>query len=222
MKFVQVDQDQPATAEHPFAAVARAAQTHLAAVEPRFAPLIDGIGPCTLTPDGDLFPGLVRAVLAQLISTAAAKSITAKVTAAVKNRLTPAALGKLTDDQFQACGVSGPKRKTLRGVVELFAPRGTEKRLLAADDATLRRTLTALHGIGPWTVDMVEIFCLGRPDVWPVGDLGVRAAVKDQFKLRALPDAKRMTKLAAPWQPYRTVAAWYLWRSRGWVPQSEG
>jgi DNA-3-methyladenine glycosylase II len=208
-------------ADHPFVATARAAEAHLVEVDPRFATLVEGIGPCTLIPEGDLFRGLVRAVLAQLISAAAAKSITAKVEAALKGRVTPTALGKLTDEQLQACGVSTGKRKTLRGIVELFsASKTVGKKLLAADDDTLRATLTALHGVGPWTVDMVQIFCLGRPDIWPVGDLGVRLAVKDVFKLRKLPDAKRMHALAKPWQPYRTVAAWYLWRSRSLVPQS--
>jgi len=206
--------------DHPFVAVARAAERHLVAVEPRFAPLVAGLGPCTLIPDGDLFRGLVRAVIAQLISTAAAQSITAKVEAAVRGKLTPAALGKLTDERLQACGVSTGKRKTLRGIIEFVGGRGVAKRLLAADDDTLRSTLLDLHGVGPWTVDMVQIFCLGRSDVWPVGDLGVRTAAKDVFGLRTLPDAKRMTVLAKPWRPYRTVAAWYLWRSRGWVPRS--
>lgn len=211
----------PPVEPHPFTAAAREAERHLAEVEPRFAPLIAGIGPCSLIPEGDLFRGLVRAVVAQLISTAAAKTISARVETLVKNKVTPATVAKLTDEQLQSCGVSGGKRKAIRAVVELFGSRrNVAAELLAADDDTLRATLLELHGIGPWTVDMVQIFCLGRPDIWPVGDLGVRAGVKDLFKLRSLPDAKKMHKLAAPWQPYRTVAAWYMWRSRGWVPQS--
>ena len=173
-----------------------------------------------IAPEADLFRGLVRAVLAQLISSAAARSITGKVDQAVKGRMTPTTLGKLTEEQLQACGVSSGKRKTLQGVIEFFQPRGTAKKLLEADDDAFRETLLELHGIGPWTVDMVQIFCLGRPDVWPVGDLGVRAAVQNLFRLRKLPDATRMNKLAKPWKPYRSIAAWYLWRTRGQVPQS--
>ncbi len=207
---------------HPFVATARLAEAHLVAVEPRFAPLVATVGPCTLIPEGDLFRGLVRAVLAQLISTAAARSVTAKVETAVRNKLTPASLGKLTDEELQACGVSGGKRKALRGIVELFGGSKTvHKKLLAADDDDLRAALLELHGVGPWTVDMVQIFCLGRPDVWPVGDLGVRLAAQAVFQLPALPDAKQLTALAKPWQPYRTVAAWYLWRTRSVVPQSK-
>ena len=106
-----------------------------------------------------------------------------------------------------------------RGVAELFAStRGLNDTLTNADDAFVRATLLPLHGIGPWTVEMLLIFCLGRSDVWPVGDLGVRLAVKDLFKMRTLPDAEKLTKLAKPWRPHRTVAAWHLWWSRS-VPK---
>lgn len=197
----------------------RVAERHLVAVEPRFGPLIESHGPCTLTPEPDLFRGLVRAVIAQLISTAAARSIFAKFEAGVNKKLTPARVLALTDEQMQACGLSGGKRKAIRAVAELFAStRGLNATLTDADDAFVRATLLPLHGIGPWTVEMLLIFCLGRPDVWPVGDLGVRLAVKDVFKMRTLPDAKKLTKLAKPWQPHRTVAAWHLWWSRS-VPK---
>ena len=206
---------------NPFAAVARKAERHLTAACPRLGPWVTKVGPCTLEPTTDVFAALVRSVVAQLISSAAAKSISGKLTAALKNRVTPARLLALTDEQFQACGVSGAKRKTLRGVGQLFADtRGLNRTLLDADDDAVRATLLPLHGVGPWTVDMLLMFSLGRPDVLPVGDLGVRAAAKDLFRLRGLPDAKRLTKLAEPWRPYRTVASWYLWRTRGWVPQS--
>ena len=197
-----------------FPELAKAAEFHLITVEPRFGPLVDAHGPCTLTPEPDLFRGLVRAVIAQLISTAAARSITAKFEASLKTKLTPARLLARTDEQMQVCGLSGPKRKTLRGIAELFAStRGLNAALTTANDEFVRDTLLPLHGVGPWTVDMLLIFCLGRPDVWPVGDLGVRLAVQKLYRMRKLPDAKKLTKLAQPWAPYRTFAAWYLWRS---------
>jgi len=197
-----------------FPELAAAAERHLAAVEPRFGPIIAAHGPCKLTPRPDLFHGLVRAVIAQLISTAAARSITAKFEAALGGKLTPLRVLAMTDEQMQACGLSGAKRKTVRGIAELFAStRGLNATLTKADEAVLRATLLPLHGVGPWTVDMLLIFGLGRPDVWPVGDLGVRLAAQKLFRMRKLPDAKKLTKLAKPWQPYRTFAAWYLWRS---------
>jgi len=199
----------------PFAELARAAELHLVTVEPRFGPIIELHGPCALVPEPDLFRGLVRAVIAQLISTAAARSVTAKFETSLKGKITPARVLALTDEQMQASGLSGVKRKTIRGVAELFAStRGLNAKLTDADDAFIRSTLLPLYGIGPWTVDILMVFCLGRPDVWPVGDLGVRLAVQDVFKLRKLPDAKKLHKLAKPWAPYRTFAAWYLWCSR--------
>jgi DNA-3-methyladenine glycosylase II len=197
-------------------------EAHLRKVEPRFAPLIDHFGPCALTLEPDLFQVLIRSVISQLISTAAAKSISNKLMTTLKGKLTPTRLLALTDDELQASGISRSKRKTLRGIAELFQKtRGLNRKLSEAEDDVVREILLPLHGVGPWTVDMLLIFAMGRPDVWPVGDLGVRAGAKEIFGLKELPDAKAMHKLAEPWQPYRTFAAWYLWRSRGWEPKAE-
>ncbi len=202
-------------------AVLRKAERHLKKSCPTLSPLVAGIGKCTLSPDPDVFAALVRAVLAQLISTAAAKSITLRLTAALKDKITPRRLLALTDDELRACGIARGKAKALRGLAEAFTPRSFAKQLAAADDATARAMLLPLHGIGPWTVDMIAMFAVPwRPDVLPVGDLGVRAGVKDLFRLPELPDATTLTALAEPWRPYRTVASWYIWRSRGWVPRS--
>jgi DNA-3-methyladenine glycosylase II len=89
------------------------------------------------------------------------------------------------------------------------------------DDDEVVERLVAVRGIGAWTAQMFLIFSLGRLDVLPVADLGLRAGVQDQFGLDALPDRAKLHQLAAPWQPYRSVATWYLWRSRGQVPQSK-
>lgn len=91
-----------------------------------------------------------------------------------------------------------------------------------ADDA-IREQLTAIKGIGPWTVDMLLIFGISRPDILPVGDYGVKVAMMREFNLRKLPDAKKMLRLAKPWEPHRSVAMWYLWRSLDWNPaKAEG
>ncbi len=200
----------------------RAAEAHLASVSPPLAEMIARVGPCTLTAEPDLFRVLVRAIVAQLISTAAARTISGRLEAAVKGRLTPAAVLKLSDDQFKACGISGAKRKAIRGLAEHFRTnRGFAKQVGGATDEDVRKLLLPLTGIGPWTVDMVLIFGLGRPDVLAVGDLGLRAGVRDLFGLPDLPTPKQLVELTEPWRPYRSVATWYLWRSRGWVPQSE-
>jgi DNA-3-methyladenine glycosylase II len=196
--------------------------------------IIDRVGPCTLTPKGDdAFTLLVRCVVAQQISTKAAESIFGRLVAAVngapkadpggeaglamwqrESSVPLVKLAKFTDAKYKACGISGPKQRTLRAVIDhvkanpKFLPSIPE-----LGDEAIREQLTAIKGIGPWTADMFLLFGLGRPDVWPVGDYGIKVAVKNQFRLRKLPDAAKMTKLARPWEPYRSVASWYLWRS---------
>ena len=202
-------------------AVLRQAEDHLRGVGGPLLPVLDAVGPCTLSPDPDVFAALVRAVIGQLISTAAARSITSRLEAALKGKVTPGRLLKLSDDDLRACGIARTKAAAMRGLAEAFTPRGFAKKLAAADDAGARELLLPLKGVGPWTVDMVAMFaCPWRPDVLPVGDLGIRAGVRDLFKLDALPDKVTLTALAEPWRPYRTVACWYVWRSRGWVPRS--
>lgn len=202
--------------EHPFTATLRTAEAHLTAACPRLAPVIDCVGPCTLEPATDLFASVVRAVVAQLISSAAAKTISGRVAAAVGNKVTPARIQAVPDEKLRACGLSGAKLRTIRAVAELFGgTRGLTKKLLTASDDEVRATLLPLPGIGPWTLDMLLMFSLGRPDVMPVGDFGIRTGVKELFKLKTLPDAAKLTKVTNHWQPYRTVACWYVWRSRG-------
>ena len=185
------------------------------------ARLVAGLGECTLTPEPDLFRVLVRAMLAQLISTAAARSITLRLETKLKQKVTPANVLKLTDDEFRACGIGGGKLRAIRELAEFFrANRTFRRQVTEADDTGVRSLLLPLRGVGPWTVDMVLMFGLARPDVLPVGDLGLRAGVKDAYGLAELPDAAELTRLAEVWRPYRTVGTWYVWRSRGWVPQS--
>jgi DNA-3-methyladenine glycosylase II len=201
--------------EHSFTALVAQGEAHLMQVEPRFEALIARHGSCSLVPDADLFRCAVRSVVAQLISTAAARTISGRVESLVKNQITPARLAKLSDEELRACGLSRAKVKTIRGLIEHFqANRGLSAKLAQAPDHEVRASLLSLHGIGPWTVDMLLIFSLGRTDVWPVGDLGLRAAVQELFRMKALPDAARLTKLSRKWQPYRTIATWHLWRSR--------
>lgn len=199
-----------------FPATLRAAEAHLSAASPQLATLIAAHGPCTLAPESDLFRVLVRAVVSQLLSTAAARTINVRLETAVKRRVTPTAILKLTDEQLRACGLSGAKCRSIRELAEHFkAKRGFARQVAAASDDAIRELLLPFHGIGHWTVDMVLIFSICRLDVLPVGDLGFRAGMRDLFGLPDLPSKAEAETLAEPWRPYRSVATWYLWRSRG-------
>jgi DNA-3-methyladenine glycosylase II len=209
------------TSPRPYRRHLRAAEAHLSAASPVFAAVIAQAGPCTLTPNPDVFRVLVGSLISQFISTAAAKAIQARLEARLKGNVTPRRLLNLTDDDLKACGISGAKAKSIRGVAGQFArSRRFADELVAADDLAVRALLLPLYGVGPWTVDMLLIFSLARTDVWPVGDFAVRAGVRDLFGFDQMPGPKEMEAVAEPWRPYRSVAAWYLWRSRGFVPQS--
>lgn len=200
------------------------ARRHLSRRCPVMKRLIGVVGPCTLTPNpADPFTLLVRCVISQQISTKAAISIFGKLAAAVGGgpSVPMAKMAKLTEAKYKECGVSGPKQRTLRAVIDHVKANpkllpGLEER----DNATIHEQLTEIKGIGPWSADMFLMFGLGRADVLPVGDYGLKAAVKKEFGLKELPKAAELEEIAKPWAPYRSVATWYCWRSLGPVPQS--
>lgn len=188
--------------------------------------LIAAIGPCTLTPNpADPFTLLVRCVISQQISTKAAESILGRLKAAVAegDAIPMARLARLGEEELRECGISGPKQRALRAVIDhvkdnpAFLP-GIDDR----DDDLVREQLTEIKGIGPWTADMFLMFGIGRPDVLPVGDYGFRAALKIHFNLRKLPKPDKSIKLGEPWRPYRSIATWYLWRSLELVKKENG
>jgi DNA-3-methyladenine glycosylase II len=209
----------PSEASNPYVK----AQRHLGRRDPVLKRLIAAVGPCTLTPNPDGFRVLVRAIVSQMISTKAAESISARLeTVLGGSRVTPARILAATDESMRGAGLSASKVRALRDLAER-ARNGALPfdRLPEMEDDEVVERLVAVRGIGAWTAQMFLIFSLGRLDVLPVADLGLRAGVQDQFGLDALPDRAKLHELAAPWQPFRSVATWYLWRSRGQVPQSK-
>ena len=194
---------------------------HLRKCDPILDVLIAAVGPCTLEPGGDPFTILVRSIVAQLISTAAARTIYGRLEAAVGAGMTPAAVVALGHDDIRKQGLSSAKSQ---GVLDLAARsldgRLALDRLAEMDNAEILTQLVAVRGIGVWTAEMFLIFGVGRPDVLPVGDFGLRAGVQTMYALEALPNAAEVRRIAEPWSPYRSIATWYMWRSRGLVPQS--
>jgi DNA-3-methyladenine glycosylase II len=199
------------------------ARKHLTRRAPQFRPLIKHVGPCTLQPHPDGFAVLARSIISQQISTKAAQSISGRLVALCGRKgLKAKRIAELNDEQLRGCGISSNKLLSLRSLSEHFL---TDKKLRggleALSDEEVHEHLIAIRGIGPWTVQMFLIFSLGRLDVLPVADLGLRAAVQQLFAMEEMPAGQVITELAEPWRPYRTVATWYLWRSKGAVPQSD-
>lgn len=180
------------------------------------AELIKQVGPCTLEPrTGSLLDSLTRAIASQQLSTKAAATIHGRFLALYPDGPPSAAqLLATEDDRLRQVGLSRPKIRYLKDLAQhIEAGLPDLDRLAAQSDQEIIQTLTQIKGIGPWTVQMLLIFRLQRPDVLPVDDLGIRKAMQRLFQLDDLPKKDRMIDLAKPWEPYRSIACWYLWRS---------
>src|SRR6478735_7679127 len=168
------------------------------------------------------FTGLAHIVTGQQLSTASAAAIWARVNAAF-DPLDPEKLRKARADRLGRLGLSAAKIKTLKSIARELAAERLNLDVLANEDAdAAHNTLTALHGIGPWTADVYLLFCLGHGDAWPAGDLAVQEALKIGLGLKARPTAKQMTPLAEPWRPLRGAAAHLWWAYYRAVKKREG
>ena len=158
---------------------------------------------------------LLRSIVGQQLSTKAARSIYGRLTDQFEGRApTPQELLDADPEAIRSAGLSRPKVKYLRSLAEHVLSGELElDRLHELADEEVTREVTAVKGLGQWTADMFLIFHLGRPDVLPVGDLGVRRAVERAYGLEALPSAEELERLGERWAPYRSLAALYLWES---------
>jgi DNA-3-methyladenine glycosylase II len=165
---------------------------------------------------GPGFPTLIRTIATQQVSTAAGAAIWAKLQRNAGGRVTAAGLLKLGESGLRASGFSGQKARYALGLAEAVAARKLNlKALEHADDDTVRATLTAFKGIGTWTADIYLMFGMGRPDVWPVGDLALQVAAQLLHGLDAKPSAKDLMALGEVWRPYRSSVSLLLWRYYG-------
>jgi DNA-3-methyladenine glycosylase II len=197
------------------------AEAQLRAVDPVLGALIDAVGPDGLgdaragRPD-DHYGALLRAIVGQQLSTKAARTIYGRLTERYGGR-TPTPAELIADDLDAlrtAAGLSRAKASYLRSLAEHVVSGELElERFDAMPDAQIAAELIAVKGLGQWTVDMYLLFHLGRPDVLPVGDLGIRRAVERAYALPGLPNPAELTEIAEPWRPHRTLACRYLWRS---------
>jgi DNA-3-methyladenine glycosylase II len=195
--------------------VLRAGTRHLRRVDVSLARIIDQVGPCTLRPRGRIYHSLFRAVLYQQLAGNAAAAIERRVCVLMGGRISsPADFLRVPDGRLLLAGVSRQKLKYLRDLASAFADGWLRPRaLVRLSDEELVRAVTTVRGVGEWTAHMVLIFSLGRPDVLPVGDYGVRKGMQRLYRLRDLPEPRTMERIAAPWRPYRTIGSWYIWRS---------
>jgi DNA-3-methyladenine glycosylase II len=180
--------------------------------DPRLKPVFELTGMPALRRREPGFVGLAHIVCGQQLSTASAAAIWGRVSAAF-DPFHHDMLRKARADRLGRLGLSAAKIKTLKSLAREIASEKLNLDVLANEDAdTAHATLTALHGIGPWTADVYLLFCLGHGDAWPAGDLAVQEAVKIGLGLRTRPTAKQMAPLAEPWRPLRGAAA-HLWWS---------
>jgi len=200
------------------------ARKHLSGRDPVLRRIIAGVGPCTLWYNPDGFAALTRSIIAQQISTRAAASITARLQQMVSAKgLHPETILAMRSTTLRRVGLSEAKARSLKGLAAKVRDGAVPlKRLRELPDEEVIATLLPVRGIGRWTAEMFLIFSLGRLDVLPVDDGGLRAGVKRQYGLAEPPTKEELVRLAEPWKPFRSVGTWYIWRSLGFVPQSEG
>ena len=190
--------------------------SHLHSADPALGSLMTRVGPCSIRPKvrKDRFATLVRAIIGQQISSKAAASIDARLRDLTSQPHTPEPLIALGETGLRSVGLSGVKARYVLNLAEAVRSGDVPLDLIHKwDDEAIITRLTTIKGVGVWTAEMFLIFALGRPDVFPVGDLGVRAGLRDHYGLPDLPKPQAAVSLGDIWRPYRSVASWYLWRS---------
>ncbi|MDP8975012.1 MAG: DNA-3-methyladenine glycosylase 2 family protein [Actinomycetota bacterium] len=184
--------------------------------DPFMAAAVEAVGHCTLTRrrhPGGAFAALARSILYQQLAGRAAAAIHARFVALYGGRPTPSAVLATPVDDLRAAGLSAAKAASVKDLA-WHVQSGSLRldRLSRMDDEQIVSRLSAVRGIGRWTAEMFLIFQLNRPDVWPAGDLGVRAGYARIHGLAAPPAPAALPELGEPYRPYRTAAAWYCWR----------
>ena len=193
----------------------------LARRDPVIAALIRTHGPCGLAraQHTDPFHALVQAIISQQLSTAAARTIGKRLRGLYDGRLTAAAIAATPDPQLRAVGLSPQKVGYMRDLCARVQSGDLALGSLdSLSDDDVIEALTRVKGIGRWTAEMFLMFRLHRPDVLPVGDLGIVKAIQRQYRLRKTPSVDRLNRIGEAWRPYRSVACWYLWASLGNPP----
>ena len=193
------------------------AHRHLSKRDPVLRRLIREHGKCDFVPEKrrSPFQSLVQAVAHQQLNGTAANTILTRFKKLFPGRKFPRPedLAKVTDAQIRACGFSFAKIKSIRDITAkaLDGTIPSSRQIVKLSDDEIIARLTEVRGVGRWTVEMLLIFQLGRPDVLPVGDFGVRTGFRVAYKKRDMPEPKALLAFGEKWKPHRTTAAWFLW-----------
>ncbi len=181
--------------------------------DPVMGRLIEEHAPAAMVCRGNAFTTCARAIVGQQISVKAAASVWSRVLERFPS-LTPTALVSAAPSMFEGLGLSARKVEYLRALAaHFYGQSNLEHALRHDDDSQVIARLTEIRGVGRWTAEMALIFALGRPDVFPLADLGVQKAIACHYRHGKAITTKTAERIARPWRPYRTVATWYLWRS---------
>jgi DNA-3-methyladenine glycosylase II len=190
----------------------------LASRDKKLAPVIAAYPLCTIG-RGDKsvthFESLVESVISQQLAVKAAETIYLRVKKLAGGRVTPARIAIISEPDMRAAGVSGAKFRTIQGIASAALSKEIKinsLHLIESDEEIISQ-LTSLWGVGPWTVDMFMMFQLGRLDIWPTGDLGVRRGWEKIYALKAEISPKELELKGEKFRPYRSIVAWYCWRA---------
>ena len=188
----------------------------IAEIDKRFADVIQRSELCdigTTNPERSHFESLVSSVISQQLATAAARTIKQRFVLEC-GKVTPKNVASMDLEQMRGAGLSGAKSKTIQGLAQAALSKEVDfKNLHEMSDEDVYRDLTKLWGIGPWTVDMFMMFQLGRLDIWPTGDLGVRRGWEKIHKLKDEITPTDLEKKGEKFRPHRSIVAWYCWRA---------
>lgn len=204
----------PSVDGRPWAAAERALARH-----PVLKPAVRAVGPCTLRPRRDYFRVLTLSLFNQQLATKTAATLHRRFTSLfpgrrpTPERVREALSGGVPVETLKYCGLSRQKRAYLLDLAEHFIDgRIPTRRLRRMDDAEIVACLTKVRGVGVWTAEMFLLFALNRPDVWPVGDLGLQEAARRAYGLPDRPAPRALADLGEDLAPWRSVGTWYLWR----------
>jgi 3-methyladenine DNA glycosylase/8-oxoguanine DNA glycosylase len=192
----------------------RKAVNHLKKSDPVLRAIIERVGPFRMEFGPPEFHSLAEAIVYQQLNGKAAETIFQRFSEVAGDPLTPQGILKLTGEQMRGVGLSKQKSSYLKDLAAKTSSGLLNfSKLSEMPDEEVIKHLTQVKGIGVWTAQMFLMFTLKRENVLPTGDYGVQAAIKKHYRKRQLPKPHVMEKIARPWEPYRTIACWYLWRS---------